>query len=108
MLELRLDLLRLVVDELSELALLLARAAADDQDRHALGERARDRVHHVVAAGAVGDADDADAAGRARVAVGGEADAGLVRQGDDLRAARPPELEEQVDHEIARECRRDA
>ncbi len=100
--ELRLDLLRLVMDELPELALLLARPAAHDQDRHPFRERPGDGVHHVVAAGAVGDADDADAARGARVAVGGEADARLVRQGHDLEPARAPELEEQVDHEVAR------
>ncbi len=55
--KLRLDLLRLVVDEHAELALLLAWAAADYEDRYSLGERASDRIHHVVAARTVGDAD---------------------------------------------------
>ena len=84
-----------------ELALLVARAAAQDQQRHALGERARDRVHHVVPAGAVGDAHDADATGRARVAVGGEADAGLVRQRHDAQPAARAEAQEEPEHEIA-------
>src|SRR6266481_1004397 len=81
--ELRVDLLGLMMDQLPELALLLARPAAHDEDRHPLRERAGDGIHHVVAAGAVGDADDPDAAGRARVAVGGEADPRLVRERHD-------------------------
>ena len=54
-----------------------------------------------MAAGAVGDADDADPPGRARVAVGGEADAGLVRQRDDLQPARPPEAQEEAHDQVA-------
>src|SRR5262249_6408091 len=80
---------------------LLAGTAADDEDRHTLRKRPRDRIHHVVTAGAVGDADDADAAGGARVAVGGEADAGLVRERYDAHAARPAALEEEMDDEVA-------
>src|SRR5260370_2249049 len=56
----------LMVDERPESPLARAGTAGDDQHRHALRERARDRVHHVVAAGAVGDARDADAPRRAR------------------------------------------
>ena len=46
----------------------------------------RDRVHDVVAAGAVGHADHAEPAGRARVAVGREADRGLVREASPSRS----------------------
>ena len=99
--QLRLDLLRLVVDQRAELALLVARTAAQHQQRHALGERSRDRVHHVVSARAVGDAHDADATGRARVAVGGEADARLVRQRHDAEPAARAEAQEEPQHEIA-------
>src|SRR5437879_3470409 len=99
--ELRVDLLRLMVDQLPELALLLARPAAHDENRHALREGAGDGIHHVVAAGAVRDADDADAPSGARVAVGCETDAGLVGERHDAHAARPPELEEEIDDEVA-------
>ena len=75
---LRFDLAGLVMDQRAEFALLFAGTAGENQDRHALGERSRDWIHHVVAAGAVGDAYDSDLAGRARVAVGGEADARLM------------------------------
>ena len=61
--------------------------ARDHQQRHALGVRGRDRVHDVVAARAVGHADHAEPAGRARVAVGREADRGLVRERHHLEPA---------------------
>jgi hypothetical protein len=102
--ELRIDVLCLMVDERADLPFLVRRSAADDEDRHALGERAGDRVHHVVAARPVGDADDAEPPGRARVAVGCEADAGLVREGDDLEPARAPEAKKEPHHEIARDA----
>ncbi len=76
--ELGLDLSRLMVDQHAELAFFLSRAAADDENRHALGKRGGDRVDHVVTAGAVGYADGADAAGCARVTIGGKAHAGFV------------------------------
>src|SRR5207253_6452420 len=102
--ELRLDLLRLVMDERAELALLFARPAADHQHGHALRERAGDRVHHVVPTRAVGDAHDADPSRGACVAVGREADARLVRERDDLEPARLPEAREQPQYEIARDA----
>ena len=81
---LRFDLARLMMDQRTQLALALARAAGKNQHRHPLREGAGYRVDHVVAAGAVGHAGDADAAGGARVAVGGETDSRLVRQGQHL------------------------
>ena len=102
--ELRLDLLGLMVDEHAEPALLLARPSADHQHRHALGERAGDRVHHVVASGPVRDADDGEPPGGARVAVGGEADAGLVRERDDPEGAPFAEAQEEPDHQVARDA----
>ena len=87
-----------------ELALLVAGAAAQHQQRDALRERARDRVHHVVAARAVGDAHHADASGGARVAVGREAHPGLVRQRDDAQPASRAEADEEAEHEVARDA----
>jgi hypothetical protein len=46
------------------------------------------RIDHVVPASAVGHAYDADAAGASGVAIRGETDTGLVRQGDDLESLR--------------------
>ncbi len=69
----------LMMDQRSEFAFLLAGAAGENQNRHALGERSRNRIHHVVTAGAVGHADHADSSGRARVTVGSESDAGFMR-----------------------------
>src|SRR5262249_32447520 len=100
--ELRLDLLRLMVNQDAELVLLLARPAADDEHRDVLGERPADGIHHVVPTGAVGDAHHAEPPGRARVPVGGEADTRLVREGDDLEAAGPPQPREEAKHEVAR------
>ncbi len=54
-----------------------------------------------MAAGAVGDADDADFAGRACVAVGREAYARLVRQGNDFQPMLAPQREEQLEREVA-------
>ena len=62
------------------------------------------RIHHVVAAGAVGHAGDAQRAGGARVAVGCEADRGLVRERDDLPAPALSELREQAQHQVARDA----
>ena len=99
-----LDLARLMVNQRAELALLLAGAAGQDEQRHALGKRARHRVDHVVAAGAVGHTDDADFAGGARIAVGRETDARLVREGHDLRPLAPAQGEKQLEREIARDA----
>src|SRR5262249_49582087 len=102
--ELGLDLLGLVMDQGAELPLVLSRSAADDEDGDPLGERAGDRVHHVVAAGAVGDADDADPARGAGAAVGREPHAGLVRQGDDVQPMPPPKPHEQPEDQVARDA----
>ena len=102
--ELRLDRLRLMVDEGPEAALVLTGPAADDQHRHALGERARDGIHHVVTARPVGDAHDPDAAGRARIPVGGEAHSRLVRQRDDLQPPWLPEPREEAQDEVPRDA----
>ena len=98
---LRFDLARLVMNQGAELALLLAGTAGKDQNRHALRKRSRDRIDHVMAAGAVGDADDADFAGRARVAVGRETDARLVRQRDDFHPVLAAQREKQLEREVA-------
>ena len=96
------DFARLMVNQRAQLALLFAGAARQDEQRHALGKRARHRIDHVVAARAVGHADDADFAGRARVAVGRETDARLVRKGQDLRPLAPAQGEKQLEREVAR------
>jgi hypothetical protein len=55
-----------------------------------------------VTAGAVGYADGADAAGCARVTIGGKTHAGFVRKRNDLERPRATELEEQIDDQISR------
>ena len=82
--------------------LLLTRPPADHEHRDVLGERTADGIHHVVPAGTVGDADHREPAGRPGIAVGGEADSRLVREGDDAEPAGPPEPREEAEHEIAR------
>ena len=79
----------------------VARPAADDEDRNVLGVGPGDGIHHVVAAGAVGDAHDPDAPGGTSVPVRREADARLVREGDHAQAAPAPEAGEQPQDEIA-------
>ena len=101
---LRLDLLGLMVDEHAEAPLLLARPAADHEHRHALRERARHRVHHVVAARAVRDTDDGETSGGARISVGREPDARLVGQRDDPEGPPAAEAEKETDHEVARDA----
>ncbi len=61
---LRLDLARLMMDKGPEFAFLLARSAGKNQQWHALREGAGDGVHHIVPAGAIRHADNADLAGR--------------------------------------------
>ena len=97
---LRLDVLRLMVHA-AELLLGFAGPARDDQQRHLLGIGARDRVHDVVAARAVGDAEHAELARAARVAVRGEAHRRLVGEGHDLEPAGAPEAMEEPEHEVA-------
>jgi len=53
----------------------------------------RNRLDHVVAAGAIGHANGADAAGRPRVTIGGKAHAWFVRKRDDIERPRPIEPE---------------
>src|SRR5258708_15290457 len=72
---LRFDLASLVMYQRSEFAFFLARTAGENHDRHALGERSRDRIYHVVAAGAVGHAGAADSPVRAPPAFAREAGA---------------------------------
>ncbi len=98
---LRFDLAGLMMDQRPEFAFFLARAAGENQNRHALGERSRDRIYHIVAAGAVGHADYPDTSSRARVAVGSEADPGFMRERDDLQPMAAPERKEQLEREIA-------
>src|SRR5262249_16383602 len=95
------SLVALMMDQGAELALLVTGAAAQDQQGHAFGERAGDRVHHVVAAGTVGDAHHPDAARSARVAVGGEADAGLVRERHHAQTAPRPEAQKEPEDEVS-------
>src|SRR5580704_3117143 len=98
---LRFDLARLVMNQGAELALLFTGTAGKNQNRYALRKRSGDGIYHVVAAGAVGDADDADFAGRARVAVGREAYARLMRQRDDFHPVLAPQREEQLQRQVA-------
>src|ERR1700730_10630202 len=98
------DLARLMMNQRAQLALLLAGAARQDEQRHALGKRARHRIDHVVAASAVGYADDADFTGGACIAVGCEADARLMREGQDLWTLAPAQREKQLEREVARDA----
>jgi hypothetical protein len=70
-----------VVQERVFFTIFSAGRAADDDDGRFFGERAGDGVEDIEAADAVGDADQADAVD-ARIGIGGEASAGLVRHGD--------------------------
>src|SRR5580700_5441411 len=54
-----------------------------------------------MAAGAVGDADDADFPGRARIAVRRKADARLMRQRDDFHPMLAAQREKQLEREVA-------
>ncbi len=58
-----------------------------------------------MAAGAVGDASDADFAGGARVAISREADAGLVRQRNDFHPVLAAERKKQLEREVARDAK---
>src|SRR5690348_10488577 len=98
---LRFDLAGLVMDERAELALLFPRAAGEDKERHPLGERPGDGIDHVVAAGAVGNAYDADFAGRAGIAVGGEANARFMREGENFEIMFLAQRKEELEGKIA-------
>jgi len=99
--ELRLDFLRLVVDQGPEFPFFLARASTDHEDWHALRERARNGVHHIVPSGTVGDAYYTDGPGGAGVTIRCKPYPRLVRKGHDPKSSRVAELEEQVDDHVA-------
>ena len=100
-LELRFERFHFVVHEQAGLALELAGAARDDNQRRFLGVRAGDRVDHVQPARAIGDETDAEAVGDACGAVGGEPDGGLVAEGDESKPGVVLQRVVQIEHEVA-------
>src|SRR5208283_548498 len=93
-------LARLMMDKGPEFALLLARSAGKNQQWHALREGAGDGVHHIVPAGAIRHADNADLAGRPGIAVRRKADPRFMREGEHVKAVPLAEREEQLEGEI--------
>jgi hypothetical protein len=97
-----LHVLHLVVHA-GELALRLAGATRDDQQRDLLGVGSGHRVHQIVPPGTVGDADHAQPAGAAGIAVGREAHRRLVGEGHDLEPTAGAEAVEEAEHQVAGE-----
>src|SRR5262249_50669945 len=98
---LRFDFAGLMMDHRIELALFLTRTAGKNQQRHSFRKRARNRINHVVAAGAVGYEDHPDFAGRPRVTVRGEPDSGLVGERENLQSVLSSEDKKQLECQIA-------
>ena len=99
--ELGLERLHLVVHVQAGALLRAAGAAGQDDQRRFLRVGARDGVHHVQPAGAVGHAAHAQPTGHARRAVGRKPDGRLVAEPHQREAAVALEGLEQVQREIA-------
>src|SRR5579872_4609119 len=92
-----------MMNQRAELAFFFTRTAGKNQQRYSFGKRPGDRIHHIMTARAIGDANYANFTRRARIAVSGKAHSRLMGKGMDLEVVFAPEGEEQLEREVARD-----